>query len=121
MILKIYNHLPIFLTIILSALSQMILKYRLITFDKKLSSFQEYYNLLVSYEILLCIMCIVASVFFWITALSKFSLGYCYIFLSFLFILIPILDYLFFEENYNLFKLAGSIVIAIGVILSNKY
>ena len=121
MILKIYDHLPIFFTIFLTALSQMLLKYRLITFDKKLDSLKEYYQVLISYEILLCIFCVVATVFFWITALSKFSLGYCYIFLSLLFILIPILDYLIFGENYNLYKLVGSFVIAVGVILSNKY
>lgn len=54
----------------------------------------------------------------WMNAISKLQLSYAYPFMSASFVLVLILSVLFFHESLNMYKLAGIILILLGIIVS---
>jgi drug/metabolite transporter (DMT)-like permease len=59
----------------------------------------------------------VISVIFWLAALSQVDLSYAYPFASLSYIVMLTASWALFHENVNLLRVAGTLVICIGVIL----
>lgn len=57
---------------------------------------------------------------FWLTALSRVDLSYAYPFASISYVIMLLASWLLFDENISLLRLAGSVVIILGVILISR-
>ncbi|MCK4330043.1 EamA family transporter [candidate division WOR-3 bacterium] len=71
-------------------------------------------------SILLGLLCYVISVIIWLLVLSRVEVSYAYPFLSIGYIVTAIIGYLAFNENLSITRIAGIVVICIGVILISK-
>lgn len=57
---------------------------------------------------------------FWLTALSRVDLSYAYPFASISYVIMLLASWQLFNENISLMRLAGSVVIILGVILISR-
>ena len=60
------------------------------------------------------------SIFLWISVLSKVEVSFAYPFLSIGYIVAAVAGYIFFNEDISFVRIAGIIVICIGVILISR-
>jgi multidrug transporter EmrE-like cation transporter len=58
-----------------------------------------------------------AGTVFWLAALSRVDLSYAYPFASISYVIMLIASWLMFDEKITLFRIIGSVVIGIGVLL----
>ncbi|HAI75149.1 MAG TPA: hypothetical protein DCM08_02795 [Microscillaceae bacterium] len=56
----------------------------------------------------------------WMAALTKFELSYAYPFSTISFVLVFLLGYFFLQETINVYKVAGTLLIILGVILVGR-
>jgi multidrug transporter EmrE-like cation transporter len=118
------GYLYIFLTIALTVLGQLLLKWRMDIFG----GFPEgtYEKLLFLFKVLTDFWVIIsfASAFFasltWIAALTKFELSFAYPFMSLSFVFVFLLSWYFFEETFTWSKVIGLCLIVAGVTISAK-
>ena len=61
----------------------------------------------------------VASLF-WMAALTKFELSFAYPFMSLSFVLVFIISILLFNDSVTLYKVAGLILIVLGIVISSR-
>lgn len=71
--------------------------------------------------ILFGIIMYVLSTVLWLIALSRMELSYVYPFISLTYILVLALSYLVLNESISLNKIAGSILIILGIILISRF
>ena len=63
----------------------------------------------------------IASIF-WMAAMTRFAISFAYPFMSLAFVLVMVGSSVFFNEAINAYKIAGTIVVILGlVILSRGY
>jgi len=67
-----------------------------------------------------CLCCYVISIGLWAVVLSKVDVSYAYPFLSIGYVVSAIVGYYFFSEAVTPIRVAGIIVICIGVILISR-
>jgi len=60
------------------------------------------------------------SILMWMSVLSKVEVSYAYPFLSIGYIVAAVAGYAFFDEHLSLTRIAGIVVICIGVILISR-
>lgn len=65
-------------------------------------------------------LCYALSIFLWMSVLSKVEVSYAYPFLSVGYVVSAIAGYALFNENLSPVRIAGIIVICIGVILISR-
>ena len=58
-----------------------------------------------------------AGTVFWLAALSRVDLSYAYPFASISYVIMLVASWLMFDEKITLFRIIGSVVIGIGVLL----
>lgn len=68
----------------------------------------------------LCMLCYAASILLWMVVLSKVDVSFAYPFLSIGYVISIVAGYYFFAENITPMRIAGVIVICIGVILISR-
>jgi uncharacterized membrane protein len=61
------------------------------------------------------------STVFWLIALSRMELSYVYPFISLTYILVLALSYLVLKESIGLNKIAGTVLIILGLILISRF
>ena len=113
------------LTILFTSYGQLIMKYEINKFGQIPT---ESFNSMLSYlvksisniGIISGLLALVISTFTWMAAISKFELSTAYPIMSINFILVPFLSVFLLNESFNFFKLAGVIVIIIGIIIFSK-
>ena len=65
-------------------------------------------------------ICYALSIFLWMSVLSKVEVSYAYPFLSVGYVVSAVAGYALFNENLSPVRIAGIIVICIGVILISR-
>lgn len=65
-------------------------------------------------------LCYALSIFLWMSVLSKVEVSYAYPFLSVGYVVSAVAGYVLFNENLSPIRIAGIIVICIGVILISR-
>nr|WP_263972606.1 SMR family transporter [Thermoanaerobacterium thermosaccharolyticum] len=106
----------ILLSVILSASAQLLLKFGV----KNISMTGSVLHVLVQYiniYVILGILSYVGSMVIWLYILTKVDVGYAYSFTSLGFVLVMLFSIILFGENVNTFKIAGTLFIALGIIL----
>jgi len=107
-------------SIFLAALAQILLKQglRLMTFERSMLMSPEGWLALVQNGwIPAGILCYVLSLVFWLDALSKGELSQLYLLSSLNFVILTAVGYTIFHENMELLRVAGLLLILMGVLL----
>lgn len=65
-------------------------------------------------------LCYVVSMLLWMIVLSRLEVGYAYPFLSLGYVVAAVAGYYFWDESLSLLRIAGILVICIGVFMVAK-
>lgn len=106
----------IILSVILSASAQLLLKFGV----KNISMTGSILHVLTQYinaYVVLGIFSYIGSMVIWLYILTKVDVGYAYSFTSLGFVLVMLFSIILFGENVNAFKIAGTLFIALGIML----
>jgi len=119
------EHFYIFLSILFAVSSQLIIKWKMNSVD--MSSYQTIaekftfaFSMLFNPYIMLSIIFTLLSGLSWMIAMNKFDISYAYPFTSLGFVFILFFSYLLFNEPLSIYKLTGTLLIVIGIIISSK-
>lgn len=117
-------HLSILLTILLTVYGQLIFKWcaRLAGEMPDTITLKAYYliKFLFNPWIISAYLAAVLASVFWFLALTKFDLSYAYPFMSLSFVFVLILSGVFFNESITLHKVAGVLLILIGIAIGSR-
>ena len=58
--------------------------------------------------------------FFWMATMTKFEISYAYPFMSSAFVLVFLLSVIFFQEAVTVQKIAGLVLIVVGIVLTSS-
>lgn len=118
------GYLYIAITLVLTAYGQLILKWRLNTFDAFPATLSAQVRYMITALLDPYILSSFAAAFLasltWIAALTKFHLSYAYPFMSLSFIIVLVFSYLLFNEPLNVYKLAGAGLVVLGLIIASR-
>ncbi len=114
----------IFLTIVFTVYSQVIIKWQVsIAGDLP----EDFYGkvhfltlLLLKPWVLSAITCTFAAGVSWMVAMSKFDIGFAYPFVSIVYVLVLASGILFFDESLTLNKVLGIAIIITGIIVLSR-
>ena len=68
----------------------------------------------------LAMICYAISILIWMNVLSKVEVSFAYPFLSIGYVISAVIGFFFFGENLSAIRIAGIIVICIGVVLISR-
>lgn len=111
--------LMIFLSVFISSLGQIILKFGAIRFESIYNSKNTLLKMF-NTPTLIGLSLYGLSAFLWMIVLRKADLSYAYPMVSFGYILIYVASYFLFNESINLTRIIGLAVIIIGIIILSK-
>ena len=118
------GYLYIFGTIIFTVYGQIILKWRIGKYGSLPLEFSEkllfLFKLLFDPIILTGFFSAFIASLFWMAAMTKFDLSYAYPFMSLSFVFVFLLSIFLFHEPVTVYKVAGIVVITIGIILISR-
>lgn len=122
------GYIYVFLTIALTVLSQLLVKWRVsslypnFTLPESLLERMLYLfkNIVLDPVIIFCIACTFFSGLAWMAAMTKLPISQAYPLTSLGYILVLSLSCLFLGESFNAFKLVGVILIMAGVAVSSQ-
>ena len=106
----------IFISVLLNVGGQITLKYGVKTLGVLHLSLPELFRVFTNLNVLLGLVLYGLSFVFWIVALSKTDLSFAYPFLSLGYILILVWSYFIFQENISIVRVAGILLIVVGLI-----
>jgi len=66
------------------------------------------------------IVCYLFSIGIWLMVLSRVEVSFAYPFLSVGYVIVAIMGYIFFNDNLSYYRMAGIVVICIGLIIMSK-
>ena len=109
------NLLLILITVILNASAQLVLKKGAETLVN--NTIEYIFNIYIIFGIFIYAL----SVLTWIYVLSKTDVSYAYPFLSLGYIITTIGGFYYFNEDINIGKITGILIVSIGVVIISKY
>lgn len=118
------GYIYIGMTIVFTVYGQLILKHQVNSLTRMPSGVELipfYFKFIVTRPLVLSgfLSAILASIS-WLGAISKFDLSTAYPFMALNFVIVLSLSRLFFGENLDLYKIIGSILICLGLVVASK-
>lgn len=109
-------------SIVLNSIAQLFMrKGMLIIGDVKLSTlFQSIVPMVTNVFLWLALLCYGISLCLWMIVLSKVEASYAVPFQSLGFVIVAVAGYYLFHENLNLERIAGILIVCVGVYLIAK-
>jgi multidrug transporter EmrE-like cation transporter len=118
---KLVSHLYIFLTIVFSVSSQFLMRWQASNIGSMPQGITEkfifLFNMIFNPWVFLAFVFTGFSGVMWLLAMTKFELSYAYPFVSFNYILIFLLAPLLLNETISIFKIIGSLIILLGIVV----
>lgn len=118
------GYIYILLTIFFTAYGQIILKWRLSYFknipDPLIEKFLFLSKLLIDPYVFSSFFSAFVGSLTWMAALKDFELSKAYPLMSFAYVIVMILSVFLLNETFNLYKLLGSILVIVGIIIISK-
>lgn len=74
-------------------------------------------KVITNYQILVGLLLYALSAFSWLIVLSRVDLSFAYPFVGLSYVIVVLLAFLFLKEPLNLYRVAGSIIILVGLII----
>ena len=120
-----FNHFYIFLSIFFAVISQLIIKWKMSSFDlSHISSVLEKFlfvaSLLSNPYIILSIVLTLLSGLSWMIAMTKFELSYAYPYTALGYVIVLLFSFFLFHESLTLQKIAGVLLVVLGIIIASK-
>lgn len=110
--------------VLLNACAQLSIKKGMTLVGEISAAFTSFANafpsMIINVYLWLGLLCYGVSVLLWMVVLSKVDVSFAYPFLSIGYVLSAIVGYFFFHESVTPVRIAGIIVICIGVILISR-
>ena len=119
------KYVSVIITLAFVTYGQLVLKYEVNKFNLKpsgsLSDLAVFFSkLLMNVGVLSGLAAAVVAAFAWLYAINKFQLSAVYPLLSINFILVPLLSVFLFNEEINVYKGVGILVIVLGILVFSK-
>lgn len=116
------NTLMILASVLLNCLAQILMrKGMLVIGEVGVNNFtQNIVPMLTNLWLWGAMFCYAISILLWLSVLSKVEVSYAYPFLSVGYVVASVAGYFFFSENLSPIRIAGIIVICIGVFLISR-
>lgn len=116
------NVLLILISVLLNCAAQLcIRKGMMVIGEVSISALvQNLGNMLINLWLWAAMVCYAISILMWMVVLSKVEVSFAYPFLSIGYVVAALVGYYFFGESLTLTRIAGIIVICIGVILISR-
>lgn len=115
------GHLFIAITVVLNAASQLLMKYGVDQATSNAGSVKSFFSVGLSVFtnpfVLLGLFTMTISMATHLIALSKFDVGYVFPFISFAYIIVAIAGVIFLNEQVDIYRATGIVIIIIGVIV----
>lgn len=115
------GHIAIFSTISLTVYSQLVVKWQMnLADDLPLGLWEKipfFFHILINPWIISAIIATFFAGISWMMAMSKFDLSYAYPFVSLVYVLMMIFSVIFFHELITFNKVAGVVLISLGIIV----
>ncbi|WP_292661654.1 hypothetical protein [Nitratifractor sp.] len=120
-----FNHFYIFLSIFFAVISQLIIKWKMSSFDLShipsvLEKFLFVASLLSNPYIILSIVLTLLSGLSWMIAMTKFELSYAYPYTALGYVIVLLFSFFLFHESLTLQKIAGVLLVVLGIIIASK-
>jgi drug/metabolite transporter (DMT)-like permease len=114
----------ILISVVAGAVGQIMLKKGMSTIGPLTFSVDQLFNVLLKIAmnpyVVIGLFVYVFGVVFWLFALSRVDLSFAYPFASLSYIVMLLASWLLFGENITLMRVAGTIVIGLGVLLISR-
>ena len=116
------NILLILGSVLLNALAQLLIRKGMLSIGSVgIGNFMENIGAMITNLWLWgAMLCYAVSILMWMSVLSKVEVSYAYPFLSVGYIVAAVAGYMLFNENLSATRIAGIVVICIGVILISR-
>ncbi len=118
------GYLYILGTITLTVYGQLILKWQVSLAGSLPDGLQEklffLFRLVINPWVISSLLAAFLAFLCWLAALTKFELNYAYPFMSLSFILVLLLSGVFLNESISMNKIAGVVLILIGIAIGSK-
>jgi multidrug transporter EmrE-like cation transporter len=118
------SYFYIFLTIVLTVYGQLIIKWQVTKAgalpDALLNKITFLFGLFLNPWIASAFVAAFLASLFWMAAMTKLPLSHAYPFMSLAFVLVLIASGLFFHEPITALKIAGILLIALGIIVGSQ-
>jgi len=120
------EHFYIFLSIFFAVCSQLIIKWKMSAFsinnigDTVIDKFIFAFSMLFNLWIMLSIIFTLLSGLSWMIAMTKFEISYAYPFTILGFVAVMVLSHFLFNESLNFYKVLGTFIIIIGILIVSK-
>lgn len=115
------DHMYILATISFTVTSQLIMRWQVSSSGPLPESFPEKLSfishLLLNPWIILSIISTFLAGLSWMLAMTKFEISYAYPWIAFNFLLMMFFGWLFFSELITLTKLAGTLLVVVGIVV----
>jgi drug/metabolite transporter (DMT)-like permease len=116
--------IAVFMAVFLTVYGQIIIKWQVLEKGSLPESLNEklffLFRLIINPWILSGLLAAFVASMCWMIAMTKLDLNYAYPFVSLSFVLIVFLGALFFNEAITPWKVAGAIIIMLGVAIGSK-
>lgn len=114
----------ILVSVVAGAVGQILLKKGMNSMGPLTLSFDQLFNILwrigTNPYVVIGLFIYVAGVVFWLAALSRVDLSYAYPFASLSYLVMLFASWQLFNENITPFRLAGTLVVCLGVFLISR-
>lgn len=120
---RIIAHLPIVLTILLTVVGQLAMRYRMrdvVLPTDGVDRAKAMFWLMFDPLVMSCYVMALLASFAWMLAVNRFPLAYAYPFMSLNFVFVVGLSALFFHEPLNLQRVLGVALIVIGTLAAAR-
>mgnify|MGYP003125922542 CR=1 FL=1 len=122
--IKFFEHAYIIMTVLFTVYSQLVMRWQVTlagplpadTVGKTIYVM----TLLINPWVLTGILATFFAGISWILAMTKFEISYAYPFISLNYILVLAAGFLLFDESINTYKVVGSLLVVLGVIVIAK-
>lgn len=116
------GYIYIFLAVALTVYAQLIFKWRVSKFSSEfprdfIPKIKVFLNIIFDPYIISGYLSAFCVSVIWVLILKKFQLSYAYVFLSLPFVFVSYFSYVLFGEAFNSFKILGSLLVIIGVLI----
>ena len=118
------EHIYIFLPILLTVYGQLVIKWQVksagVFPSETLDKIWFILGLLLNPWVISCFATAFLSALAWMAAMTKFTLGYAYPFMSLSFVLVVGLSAVFFHDSITVPKVVGITLIVAGIIIGSR-
>lgn len=117
-----YNFILLIISVVLGASGQFLLRLGMKSYGQVgvVDAFKQIFSIIFTPSVFIGFLLFALSSILWLSVISKNQLSYAYPMVSLGYILTLIFSKLFLNENINGYRIAGTLIIILGVVFISK-